>query len=87
MGYVNTGAMVNGRRPATKKALRDALTADPGLVQFDSTSMMGPRAGDIISATVADIGTDKMSVVGPDPYTKRNWYATVEVANGKVKVS
>jgi hypothetical protein len=44
------------------------------------------------NATVQDLmnapaGTE-LQVVGPDPYSKRNWYATVKVdRNGKVTVT
>lgn len=87
MSYVNVGATVSGRRPASKKALREALASAPETVEFDSTAMMGPRAGDTIKATAADIGSYSLSVVGPDPYTRRDWYATVEVKAGKLKLS
>jgi len=86
--YINTGALVNGRRPATKKALREAVKADPASVTFDSTAMMGARAGDTISCDITDIGAgNTLSVVGPDPYTARNWYASVQVKNGKLSVT
>lgn len=85
MSYVNTGALVNGRRPATKAALKAALKDAPDTVEFDSTALMGPRAGETL--TVATLGTDTASVTGPDPYTRRDWYASVSVRDGKVKVS
>jgi hypothetical protein len=87
--YINTGAFVNGSRPASKKALREAIKADPASVTFDSTSMMGARAGDVIKADASDIGKgNTLSVTGPDPYTARNWYASVQVsASGALKVT
>jgi hypothetical protein len=88
MTWINVGARVNGQRPASKAALKRALAADPALVQFDTTGALGPRSRSMaIDATPEDIGEDKLSVVGPDPFTARNWYATVEVKNGKVKIS
>jgi hypothetical protein len=88
VSYVNVGARVSGERPASKAALRRALTSNPGLVQFDTTSQLGTRPGSMaIDATTEDIGTNKLSVCGPDPYTKRKWYATVEVRNGKIQIS
>lgn len=79
MGYVNCGAYVNGTRPKTKKALKEAMANDPSHVRFDSTSMF-----DNLHCTGVGIpeGTT-LSVVGPDPYTKRSWYATV-TDKGKV---
>lgn len=88
MSFVNVGAYVNGVRPASKKALKDAvkaLEANQGFVSFDPTAAFGGRVW--IKANLADIGTDKLSVAGPDPYTNRKWYATVEVKNGKIVVS
>lgn len=31
--------------------------------------------------------TTTLTIVGPDPYTDRKWYASVKVVNGKLKVS
>lgn len=87
MSYVNVGAAVNGRRPASKKALKEALRDAPATVEFDSTAMMGPRAGEVISATVEDVAGYTLSVTGPDPYTARNWYASVSVKAGKLSLS
>jgi hypothetical protein len=45
---------------------------------------MGPQfmgTGELLEAGV------KLSVVGPDPFANRSWYATVERVNGKLKVS
>jgi hypothetical protein len=87
MSYVNVGAYVNNRRPASKKALREALRDAPATVKFDSTALMGPRSGDTIKAEPADIGTYSLSVAGPDPYSRRDWYATVSVKNGKISLA
>jgi hypothetical protein len=39
MGYINTGAMdERGNRFKTKRALKEALDADPSTVFFDTTS-------------------------------------------------
>lgn len=79
MTYVNVGAYCHGERVATKAALKRALANEPEAVSFDVTAAVGPRAGDIILATPGDIGDNKLSVTGPDPYTARNWYGTVTV--------
>jgi hypothetical protein len=78
MTFINVGAYVNGERPKSKAALRRALAAGER-VTFDVTSPLGPRGGDLIDGTPDDVGTDKLQVVGPDPYTTRNWYGTVQV--------
>lgn len=69
------------RRPATKKALREALLADPASVRLVTTSAFGGFAG---RATELPAGLT-FNVVGPDPYRKRSWYASVErKADGSV---
>ena len=95
MSYVNVGAFVNGARPASKKALKEAVAAwnasptEAPSLRFDSTAMMGPLAGeDITAAQVAGEHSGyTFQVVGPDPYRKRNWYASVTARGGKLKVS
>ena len=81
MARINTGALVEGARPTSKKALKEAL-ANGAHVEFDRTSAF--ESGTL---TVAGIGADKIDVVGPDPYRNRKWYATVTVVNGKIKVA
>jgi hypothetical protein len=56
----------------TKKALKAAI-GQP--LDYMETSMFGPEYKD----------DGRFPVVGPDPYTKRSWYATVTMANGKIK--
>jgi hypothetical protein len=57
----------------------------PDKVTFDGTSLTGggdcPQTPGEIPASV------KLSVTGPDPYTTRNWYATVEKTARGVRVS
>lgn len=86
MSYVNVGSSLSatGVRVLTKKALKEALTVSESAVYFDGTSQMGPQFHG--SGEELKEGT-RLSVVGPDPYTSRKWYATVERINGKLKVS
>lgn len=89
MSFVNVGAWSTdtGDRIPTKKALREALTSAPAAVVFDKTSIYDSSDlpseihGDRIPSGV------KLTVVGPDPFRSRKWYATVEMVNGKAKVS
>lgn len=87
MSYVNCGAYVDGKRPATKAALKRALAENPAGVEFDGTSPMGPQFSDMSGVNVPE--GMSLSVVGPDPFTKRNWYATVKVnvKTGKVVIT
>jgi hypothetical protein len=85
MAYVNTGSFIQGSRPRSKKALREAVANDPQSVFFDGTSFLGPqfdgRPSDIPEGVT-------LTVTGPDPYTLRRWYASVtrDAATGKVTV-
>lgn len=88
MSYINVGAKFNmtSEYVSTKKALREAIAADPANVRFYVTDAIGPNAGRTVTANNLDSGV-KYTVVGPDPYTSRKWYATVEKrADGKVSV-
>lgn len=66
----------NGANFKTKKAFREAV-ASGAFVELADTSAFNPRG--VIG--VADLRPADV-IVGPDPYTKRDWYANVK--NGKV---
>lgn len=83
MSYINVGAFINGERPKSKKALREALKGAPETVSFDSTSPMGPQFSGAASAIPAEV---TLSVAGPDPYTRRNWFASVTRTGDTFKV-
>ena len=76
MTNINTGAYVNGERPKSKKALREALQDAPHTVQFDGTSPLSPDGGRNYRADEVPEGF-VLTVCGPDPYTRRNWWANV----------
>jgi len=73
------GAFINGSRPKTKKALREAVEAianggDDYAVVMEATSLFGNEYdGSLANAP----RSTKFAVVGPDPHTSRKWYATV----------
>ena len=70
----------------TKKALKEQLSADPTSVTFYATSDFPPNHDDVRTADRLLMG-HKYSVTGPNPYTSRKWYATVErLENGKITV-
>lgn len=79
--YVNAGAYVAGERPRTKRELREALRTVPHLVTFDCTAL--DKSG--VTMTPADItdGSTVMQVTGPDPYTRRTWYARCMRVGGR----
>jgi hypothetical protein len=86
MSYINVGAWTrDGSRPQSKKAMKDALKADPTAIRFEGTAIHGPAFEG--TADEIPIGVS-LSVVGPDPFTSRRWYATVtRTATGSVKVA
>lgn len=86
--YVNVGVVhAPGMSDMpTKVALKRAIATEPTMVSFYATDAFGPNRGKFWSTDKLDIGV-KYSVVGPNPYTSRKWYATVELLdNGKITV-
>ncbi len=84
--FINVGASADGRRIKTKKQLKDMLRLAPDCVLFDTTSLIGKGPGTYTPRTIPE-GV-KLSVIGPDPYRERKWYATVSRnADGTVKVA
>jgi len=86
--YVNVGARdinTNADIP-TKKELKGRIATYPTKVEFYVTDAFGPNAGKTVMMDNMDIGI-KYTVVGPNPYTSRKWYATVEkLPNGTITV-
>ena len=72
----------------SKAAMKRAIDADLGGVMFLSVASLGPQWTGTAAEFLADgpVNT-KLTVVGPDPYTNRKWYGTVEVKAGKLKAS
>jgi len=87
--YLNVGAQYNDtkRDIPTKKALKDAITANPANVYFYDTSVFSVDR--LISGTLDILEKGiKYSVCGPNPYENRKWYATVEITpSGAIRVS
>jgi hypothetical protein len=87
MTYINVGALVNGERPRFKIRLKEALDTAPDTVTFDGTSPLSPGG-------IRDYRPDEISegvtliVVGPDPETRRSWYANVtRSADGTLNIT
>jgi len=85
--WVNVGARnkSDGSDIPTKKALKDAIAANPSEVELYETTM----GNDGIVWQGDDLATNdvKYTVTGPNPYTSRKWYATVErLPSGKITV-
>lgn len=87
MDNIGVGAWVNGERPRTKKALRDALTKAPATVLLESTAAVGAHIGKTFQGGEVPDGV-RLNVAGPDPYSARNWFANVTRGrDGKPRLS
>lgn len=65
----------------TKGELKKQLAESPELVGLYCTSNMGPQFSGMANELPEDA---QFLVVGPDPFTKRNWYATVTRKGDKI---
>lgn len=76
MAFVNVG--VKDRNSAdipTKAALKRMVAEDPSLLGLYSTAAFGPQFRSWLPEMDK---SNKYSVTGPNPYNKRDWYATIE---------
>lgn len=88
MGWVNLGALDKSTNSdiATKKELKAKLLESPKTVELYVTDAFGPNAHNRFNGEGLQVGT-KYTVVGPNPYRSRKWYATVEKQwNGRIVV-
>ena len=77
------GVFIDGRRPRSKKEVKDTIAADPVRVSVEATSVFGNE----FDGTVTDLKDGaSVSFVGPDPYTKRNFYGTIEKRGERIVV-
>jgi len=92
--YINVGALdyLSGDRFQTKSALKRAVDEKSDVI-FDQTAMIHSDIlpGHIDLRDLLDLTMRtkdwRLSVVGPDPYNSRRWYATVYPAkDGTIKV-
>lgn len=75
------GLFISGRRPTSKKQVKEAVTTTPEKVRIESTSLYGGYDGSVSSAP-----DGSYHFVGPDPYTKRSFCGVITVKAGKVSV-
>jgi len=74
------GIFIGYSRPKSKKAIKEAIAADPSRVRLEATSAFGTE----YDGPVLDAPGGVYYFVGPDPYTKRTFYGqiTVGLKNG-----
>lgn len=75
--------MMQGIHPRfpSKKALREAVAAG-SWVSLEATSLFGNE----YDGALEDAPDNTYTVVGPDPYTNRKWYASITKRDGKITV-
>jgi guanylate kinase len=80
------GIYIGNRRPKSKKAVKEAVAAGEDVI------LEVTRFGHEDTKTVSELPEGKYNFVGPDPYTKRDFYGTITVGHNRagdrvVKVS
>lgn len=68
------GLYINGSRPKSKKAVKEAIAAG-GRVSLEATSMFGNE----YEGPVSEAPAGRYDFVGPDPYNSRKFYGSVTV--------
>lgn len=76
------GIFIAGRRPKSKKEVKEAVLADPSRVRLERTAWVGDEYDGPVDQ--APDGTHYFA--GPDPTFNRKFYGQVVVKNGKVRV-
>lgn len=78
------GLIVKGSRPKSKKEVKEVAAANPNDIYVEATSVFG----DEYDGNLESMPAGTVTFVGPDPYTKRNFYGTlVKSEDGRIKVS
>lgn len=77
------GIFVNFNRPATKKAVKEAVAANPASVSLEATSFFGNE----YDGPITGAPDGRYSFVGPNPHTSRKFYGTLTVSAGTFKVA
>jgi len=80
------GLFIDGRRPKSKKEVKEVAASDPSRIEVEVTSLFSSDPGGDLAGYIERKGS--ATFVGPDPYTKRSFYLTVKAGKaGKLVVS
>jgi len=75
MEYIQGGADFNHVGKKTKKELKRCVKEEPhNVLLYDTTAVMPSKFNDTADKLPDNV---TFNVVGPDPYTRRDWYASV----------
>jgi hypothetical protein len=75
---MSDGVFIKGRRPASKKAIKEALATAPETVSIECTSMFGNGFSGTVSEAMPEI-----TFAGPCPHTSRKFYGQIGYKVGK----
>lgn len=75
------GIYIEGRRPRSKKEIKQWLATRPDKVVAEATSMFGDEETGPIAWL--PVGT-KIEFVGPDPYKSRRFYGTIIIRPNRI---
>lgn len=76
------GIYIDGYRPKSKKQVKEAAATDASRVSLEATSIFGNES----EGPLTDVPDGEYYFVGPCPYTRRSFYGTITVREGKVTV-
>lgn len=74
---MNYGIFFYGERPKSKKQVKELVASKPQHVLLENTAPLFNSARNTI---VTELPEGEYSFVGPDPFTKRNFYGTLKVS-------
>jgi len=69
------GIFIDGRRPKSKKEIKETVRNRPDAVTIEATSMFGNEYGGVVTQMPEN---KTVFFVGPDPYSARNFYGQIE---------
>ncbi len=78
------GVYIAGRRPKSKKAIREALKTEPHKVTLERTAFMGNEYGGPVLDMPENV---RQTFVGPDPYTSRKFYGSMLRSGTTIKLA
>ncbi len=76
------GIYVNGRRPKSKKEIKERIAVAPGSVGIEATSLFGNE----YDGPLDGAPDGRYTFVGPCPYTSRKFYGTITKSDLTYKV-
>ena len=77
------GIFVDNQRPKSKKQIKEAVAENPERVRVEATSIFGNEFDGSLAHWP---GGKTITFVGPDPYTSRKFYGTIERRGDKLVV-